>query len=108
MGHIDRLAVEKKSPLQIRNVLPEERTILSNNLGIILNIRHIPKIHPDTHAPSLHPGVGVGPGDGLLPHEAPAAVQLHALRRHLVLQLGRPVLDHGGGLKERRKEKESQ
>ena len=41
-------------------------------------------------------GIHVGLADGVLPHVAPAAVQLHTLVGDPVLQVGDPVLAHGG------------
>ena len=43
-----------------------------------------------------YPGIHVGLADGVLPHVSPAAVKLHALIRDPVLQVGDPVLAHGG------------
>src|SRR5690349_3278069 len=45
----------------------------------------------------LNPAVGVEPGDRVFPHVAVAAVELQALVDDLALQVGGPVLGHGGG-----------
>src|SRR5215472_4678107 len=45
----------------------------------------------------LHPAVGIKPRDRVFPHVAVAAVELQALVDDLALQVGGPVLGHGGG-----------
>ena len=47
----------------------------------------------------LHPRVKVGLADGVLGHEAPPAVELHALVSDLILELGTPSTNKMNNMK---------